>query len=333
MGKGRCCILFNQPREGALADELDVLDQVEFIEKHLKELGIETYRKGITASFMEEVAGMQEDKPDFVFNLVESIDNKGELSYFIPALLNMYSLSYSGNLLEAIFTTTSKILTSRMLRAAGINNPKAFLPSQHQLLIPGNKYIVKPIWEDGSLGITEDSVFIYKKGFEERLKKLDDTHWLIEDFIDGREFNISILAGKKGPEVLPPAEIVFKNYTGNKPKIVDFKAKWEMESFEYENTVREFPGKEINSVLREKLMSTALKCWYVFGLKGYARVDMRIDADENPFVIEINANPCISPDGGFVAATKEAGFQFNTVLQRILDDLNNLQNGDRFKGH
>jgi len=122
---------------------------------------------------------------------------------------------------------------------------------------------------------------------------------------------------------MPPAEIVFKNYTGNKPKIVDFKAKWEMESFEYVNTVREFPGTDLNPVLKEKLMSTALRCWHVFGLKGYARVDMRTDENENPFVIEINANPCISPDGGFVAATKEAGLQFNEVLHRIISDLNN----------
>jgi D-alanine-D-alanine ligase len=325
MEKRRCCILFNQPGEGALADELDVLDQVEFIEKHLKELGIETYRKGITTSFMMEISDLSADKPDFVFNLVESINNKGELSYFIPALLNLYKIPYSGNPLEAIFTTTSKMLTSRMLLTSGISNPKAFMPSQHQLLIPGNKYIVKPVWEDGSLGITEDSVFTYSEnGVAERLQKLDDTHWFIEDFIDGREFNISILAGENGPEVLPPAEIVFKNYTGNKPRIVDFKAKWEMDSFEYVNTVREFPGKDINSILREKLMTTALKCWHVFGLKGYARVDMRTDANENPFVIEINANPCISPDGGFVAAAKEAGLPFNNVLRRIINDLNNM---------
>jgi D-alanine-D-alanine ligase len=70
-------------------------------------------------------------------------------------------------------------------------------------------------------------------------------------------------------------------------------------------------------------MDTASKCWQVFGLRGYARVDMRTDPEENPFVIEINANPCISPDGGFVAATKEAGLQFNSVLQRIISDLNN----------
>jgi D-alanine-D-alanine ligase len=324
MKKIRSCILFNQPGEGALADELDVLDQVEFIEKHLNELEIDVYRKGITSSFMKEIEELSGEKPDFVFNLVESINNKGELSYFIPALLNLNGIPYSGNSLEAIFTTTSKILTSRMLRTAGISNPKAFSPSQYHLLIPGNKYIVKPVWEDGSLGITEESVFIFNNnGVAERLKALDDTHWFIEDFVDGREFNISVLSGEKGPQIMPPAEIVFKNYTGNKPKIVDFKAKWEMESFEYVNTVREFPGSDLNPVLKEKLMSTALRCWHVFGLKGYARVDMRTDENENPFVIEINANPCISPDGGFVAATKEAGLQFNEVLHRIISDLNN----------
>jgi len=325
MEKRQCCILFNQPGEGALADELDVIDQVEFIEKHLIGLGIKTYRKGITTSFMKEVEEVTSEKPDFVFNLVESINNKGELSYFIPALLNLNSIPYSGNSLEAIFTTTSKMLASRILRTSGISNPKAFLPSEHHLLIPGNKYIVKPVWEDGSLGITEESVFVFNEnGVADKFKKLDDTHWFIEDFIDGREFNISILAGENGPEVLPPAEIVFKNYAEGRPRIMDFKAKWEMESFEYVNTVREFPGKKINPVLWEKLISTALKCWNVFGLKGYARVDMRTDASENPFVIEINANPCISPDGGFVAATREAGLEFTDVLKRIINDLNNL---------
>jgi len=324
----KCCILFNQPSESALADELDVLDQVEFIEKHLIELGVDVYRKGVTTSFMKEVGDLSRDRPDFVFNLVESIDNKGELSYFIPALLNLHSIPYSGNPLEAIFTTTSKILTSRMLKASGIANPAAFSPSQYNLLIPGNRYIVKPVWEDGSLGITEDSVFIFEEKIRDRLMKLDDTHWFIEDFIDGREFNISVLAGENGPQVLPPAEIVFQNYDGNKPRIVDFKAKWEMESFEYVNTVREFPGLGLSPVLIEKLMSTALKCWHLFGLKGYARVDMRTDSNENPFVIEINANPCISPDGGFVAATKQAGLDFNNVLRRIIADLNNQRNGD-----
>jgi len=318
----RCCIIYNEPREGALADELDVLDQVAHIEKHLVDIGISVYRKGITEMFMSEIAELAKEKPDFVFNLVESINNKGELIYFVPALLNLYSIPYSGNSLESIFLTTNKTICSNSMKNAGINNPGSYLPSKPKLLKPGRKYIIKPIWEDGSLGITSDSVFECKPGFEAKLKGLDDAHWFIEDFIDGREFNISLLAGKDGPEVLPPAEIVFVNYDESRPRIIDFKAKWEIDSFEYINTVREFPGNKINNHLATNLKEAALSCWHLFSLKGYARVDVRTDNNDNVFVIEINGNPCISPDGGFVAATKEAGYPFTDVLQRIINDLN-----------
>ncbi len=322
MTRNRCCILFNQPLENALPDELDVLDQVEYIEKNLNELGIETYRKGITVNFMVEVAELAANRPDFVFNLVESINNKGELCYFIPALLNMYSIPYSGNPVEAMFITTSKALTSQTLKKAGINNPGGYFPSQSDKLIPGNTYIIKPIWEDGSLGITGESVFTFTPEYKEKLKSYKDTHWIIEDFIDGREFNISVLPGENGPEVMPPAEMVFHNFESHMPKIVDFRAKWEEGTFEYENTIREFPGEKLNNLLRDRIMSSALKCWHVFGLKGYARVDMRIDKNDNPYVIEVNANPCLSPDSGLVAATIAAGIPFTEVLKRVINDLN-----------
>ncbi len=318
----RCCIIYNQPGEGALADELDVLDQVAHIEKHLVELDIEVSRKGITDRFMDEIPSLVAGKYDFIYNLVESINNKGELNYFIPALLNLYSIPYSGNPLEAMFITSNKTLASKAMKSAGIGNPECYLPSEYHQLKSGRKYIVKPIWEDGSLGITEESVFECKPGFEKKLNGLDDSHWFIEDFIDGREFNMSVLAGKDGPEVLPPAEIVFVGYGENKPRIVDFKAKWEIDSFEYENTVREFPGDKLDKQIESNLKEAALKCWHLFGLRGYARVDARTDSMGNVFVIEINANPCISPDGGFVAATKQAGYTFSEVIQRIIGDLN-----------
>jgi D-alanine-D-alanine ligase len=318
----RCCIIYNEPGDGALADELDVLDQVSHIEEHLTQLGIVVYRKGITNRFMDEIASLAGEKPDFVYNLVESINNKGELNYFIPALLNLYSIPYSGNPLEAMFITSNKTLASKAMRDAGINNPLSYLPSQYKQLKSGMKYILKPIWEDGSLGITEESVFECKPGFESKLKDLDDAHWFIEEFIDGREFNMSVLAGNNGPEVLPPAEIVFVNYGDDKPRIVDFKAKWEMDSFEYVNTVREFPGNKLDTQLEKNLKEAARLCWNLFGLRGYARVDARTDKNDKVFVIEINANPCISPDGGFVAATRQAGYPFIDVMQRIIDDLN-----------
>jgi D-alanine-D-alanine ligase len=119
---------------------------------------------------------------------------------------------------------------------------------------------------------------------------------------------------------MPAAEIVFVDYDDSKPRIIDFKAKWEMTSFEYKNTVRQFP--EISSTLDSRLRETALSCWNLFGLKGYARIDVRTDDEENVYVIEINANPCISPDGGFVAATNKAGYNFSDVVNRIINDLN-----------
>ncbi len=322
MIKRRCCILFNQPREGALPDELDVLEQVNYIEENLRIIGIETYRKGITSDFMNEVAELAGEKPDFVFNLVESINNKGELCYFVPALLNMYSIPYSGNPLEALFITTSKALTNKILLEQKIATPAAYFPSQYKMMKPGTRYIIKPVWEDGSLGITGDSVFTFTTDYGLKLREYDDSHWIIQEYIDGREFNISILPDKNGPEVMPPAEMVFHNFGDDIPKIVDFKAKWVAESFEYENTIREFPRNNLNPELGEKIKELALKCWNVFGLKGYARVDMRIDKEENPYVIEVNANPCMSPDSGLVAATIEAGLPITEVLQRIINDLN-----------
>lgn len=318
----RCCIIYNEPGVNALPDELDVIEQVDHIEKHMIELGLSVYRRGITDRFMTEIASLASEKPDFVFNLVESINNKGELNYFVPAMLNLYSIPYSGNPLEAIFLTSNKTISSRMMKNAGINNPASYLPSQKNLLQYGRRYIVKPIWEDGSLGITSDSVFDWNEESQGKLDGLDDAHWFIEDFIDGREFNISVLAGENGPEVMPPAEIVFVNYGNDRPRIIDFKAKWEEDSFEYENTVREFPGKKLSSQLIANLNETAVSCWNLFGLRGYARVDVRTDSNDNVFVIEINGNPCISPNGGFVAATKEGGYQFTQVLQRIINDLN-----------
>jgi len=322
MEEQECCILYNQPLEGAQADELDVLDQVEFIENTLKESGVSCFRMGITSDIMNELAALADQRPGFVFNLVESISNKGELCYFIPALLNMHSIPYTGSPLEAVFITTSKLLTSKTLLASGIAGPGTYAPSQHGKLTPGKRYIVKPVWEDGSLGITGDSVFTCEPGYETRLAGLTDTHWLIQDFIDGREFNITLLAGDGGVEVMPPAEIVFRDYDENKARIVDFRAKWEKESFEYINTVREFPGETLDPRLKEKIESAAVKCWEVFGLRGYARVDMRIGQDDLPYVIEVNANPCLSPDSGVVAATAEAGLLFSEVLDRIINDLN-----------
>jgi D-alanine-D-alanine ligase len=234
----------------------------------------------------------------------------------------MYSIPYTGNPLEAMFLTTSKALSSQIMLKENIKTPLTCFPSQSAMLIPGKKYIIKPVWEDGSQGITAESVFTYIAGYEKNFEHKSDTHWIVQEYIDGREFNISILWSKNGPEVMPPAEMIFHNFGEEIPKIVDFRAKWLEDSFEYKNTIREFPHSNLETALRKRIEMIALKCWNVFGLRGYARVDLRIDRDGNPYVIEVNANPCISPDSGLVAAASEAGLPMTEVIHRIISDLN-----------
>jgi D-alanine-D-alanine ligase len=316
-------ILFNEPVPGSGADDWDVIDEVSAVEKALEELGIPSAKKGIDSGFMQQIELLDLAGVRHVFNLVEAICNKGELNYFIPALLNQKGIAYSGNPLEALFLTTNKRLTGTFLRKNGIRVPRAFLPSEWKKLSAGKEYIIKPVREDGSAGIHPDSVFTFTGQFPEALKNANDHAWLVEEYIDGREFNISLLAGSAKPEILPPAEIIFRKYDPGRPRIVDYNAKWQPGSFEYENTLRHFPDFTFEKQLSGNLERTVFDTWNCLGLKGYARVDLRVDHSGQVFVLEANANPCISPDSGFVAAAEQAGYSFKEVVERILNDMNN----------
>jgi D-alanine-D-alanine ligase len=317
-------ILYNEPVPGSGADDWDVIDEVSAVEKALKELGIQADKMGIDSGFMQQIETLTCAGIRYVFNLVEAICNKGELNYFIPALLNQKGIAYTGNPLEALFLTTSKRLSGTFLRKNGILVPWSFLPSEWQNLSAGKEYIIKPVWEDGSAGINPDSVFTFTGQFPEALKNANDHAWLVEEYIDGREFNISMLGGSAKPEILPPAEIIFRNYEPGRPRIVDYNAKWLPGSFEYENTLRHFPDFTCEKPLSGNLESTVLDTWNCLGLNGYARVDLRVDHSGQVFVLEANANPCISPDSGFVAAAEKAGYSFTDVVGRILNNMNNL---------
>lgn len=323
----KCLIIYNQPGKDALPDELDVLDQVKFTSDTLTELGFAVTEKPLTDNFYNEITSLNLTDFNFVFNLAETAWHKAEILYFIPALLNLYKIPYSGNPVEAAFTTASKVLARNIMKANGIPVAEGYAPSEWKQLIRGEKYILKPVWEDGSIGITEESVFVFDGHRPEILDGKDDEHWFIEGFIDGREFNVSVFSGPDGPEVLPPAEMVFHNYTDDIPKIVSYKAKWVEDTFQYDNSRRDFPD-DINEKLCSEIREVVLKCWHTFGLRGYARVDMRIDKDHGIHVLEVNANPCISPDSGFITACRKKGYTDKEVFSRIISDLNNNCNGN-----
>lgn len=326
MSLKKAIILYNQLTENAGPDEADVIDQVNLVREKLNELKIDVEELQFSNRLDLVEIALLKSKPDFVFNLVESVNNKGSLIYFAPALLNSLNIPFTGGTVEAIFITTSKPLAKEKMERSGIPTSPWFFPNCIPKLDPNKMYIIKPIWEEGSLGLDEDCVY---KGndprFVDRLSVLYPKDFFVEEFIDGREFNFSILAGEKGPEVLPPAEIIFSNYPDSKPKVVGFTAKWKEDSFEYKNTSRTFSFKETDQHLLEKLKRIAIECWQTFNLNGYARIDFRVDSNGNPWVLEVNVNPCISPDSGFFAACNQAQIPFREAVRRIVNDTPQLK--------
>jgi len=318
----KAIIIYNQLSENPQADELDVLDQVEFVGKALEKLGYEVVKLEFGFDIPKAISEIKKHNANFIFNLVESIDNKGELIYFAPAILKYLKIPYCGVPLEGMFLTSNKVLTKQFLRQNGISTPDLISYNEIEKIEKSKTYLFKPLWEDGSLGLDEENIF---KGSDvdilEKIKTFPEKSFFIEEYIDGMEFNVSVLGSKNGAEVLPLAEICFIDFPENKPKIVGYTAKWNENSFEYKHTIRSFEFGKTNTPLIAEIKKLCIDCWNLFGLKGYARVDIRVDKNNKPYVLEINANPCISPDSGFVAATQEAGFDFTNVIKRIIEDI------------
>jgi D-alanine-D-alanine ligase len=313
-------ILYNPP-QGNTPDEKDVIAQRDLVQEACINLGydVSLYALGTDlATAMDEIRGIH---PDMVFNLTEAILGKDELIYIAAALLNAWKIPYTGVPLEAMFLTGNKVLAKKMMQIRGLPTAEFFSPGDTGLADPGKSYIVKPVWEEASVGIDSDSVF--RGSDTQKLRELDHLsgkHYFIEEYIEGREFNISMLAAKDRVEILPIAEMLFGDYFRHKPRILGYKAKWDESSPEFRHSRRAFGTLEPGSRLEKDLNRICMDCWGLFGLRGYARIDLRVDRNERIFILEINGNPCISPDSGFVAALKQAGYSPETMIKRIIED-------------
>ena len=300
---------------------LDVLTQVEAIENTLVELGHPTVRIPFTRDISAFIQRMKEEKVEMAFNLCETVDENPQFAGHPAAVLELLGIPFSGSPSMALMITTDKIMTKRLLIARGIRTPNYLIyDGTHKfnaqvLTFP---VIVKPRFEDAGIGIDQDSVFQDEGELKRGLRDFFNLFGtlLVEEYIAGREFNVSLI-GYPSARLLPISEIDFSDFPEGRYPIVGYRAKWDRDSFEYQHTPRKFP-QEFPHTLLKTMESTALESFHLLILRDYGRVDIRVDGSGRIHVLEVNANPCLNPDAGFVAAAQKAGIGYPDMVSGMV---------------
>ncbi len=311
-------IMHQRVRPGSGKDEEDTLAQAAFVSHTLAESGIRSRLMPVDLNLKKAARRLAVLGPDIVFNLVESLEGKGEFIHYAAGLLESLAIPFTGAPARALYTSSHKTLAKEILRRAGIRTPDWFLlpsngTSPESAFVP---CIRKSVWEHASLGMDDQAVITTIEGLTNHHTR---DGFFYERFIDGREFNIALLEEGGKPRALPAVEIRFVDFPPDKPRIVGYRAKWEQESFEYINTVHRIDFPDTDRPLLDELERTALACWDLFSLAGYARIDFRVDGDGVPWVLEINANPCLMPDAGFYKTALRAGFNRRSLIGALVD--------------
>lgn len=324
---GNILILYNKPEGERKEEHMDTLVQVKEISDALKKLKHNVTTGAIGNSLGDIENLIKKHKPSLVFNLVESFCGSDLNIHLIPAYLESLGIAYTGCSSESIFLTGNKIVAKKIMSGSEIPTPYYFDDSSECLpAFSSEQFIVKSVTEDASFGLDLNSVVTGSIAARNLiLKKTSELggKWMAEQYIDGREFHVSIIGRSKNPKILPIAEMRFDKFADDLPKIVDYAAKWDEQSYTYDALERQFIDEDAERILVTKVQDITLKCWDAFDIYGYARIDFRIDNEGNPFVLEINTNPCITSHCTIIAAAEKTGMTYLDTISQIMEIVNN----------
>lgn len=305
-----------------LLAEQGVIDCAEAMAHALQEMGHRVARVPIHTD-VESALAVYPPTQWMVLNLGEGLEGRLFEEARIAWALEAMGYCFTGSSGEAIARSVHKAEGKRLLTAAGVATPPGWLfrhPDDVDALAVSVTYplIVKPVAEDASIGVGSDAVVHTRQALRDRVAYVVECYRqaaLAEAFIDGREFNISLWGDP--PQILPLAEIDFSAFADPFSRIVSFAAKWEQDSFEYNHTPVRCPA-SVDGRLGRRIATAAQRAWTAIGCRGYARVDMRVDNNGVPYVVEVNCNPDLSPDAGFYRAAQAAGYGYRDLVAHIL---------------
>jgi D-alanine-D-alanine ligase len=261
--------------------------------------------------------------PDVIFNLVEFFHDSSWLEAAVAGLYDLYKVSYTGSPPFALGLCQRKGLAKHVLLAHGVPTPKyhllkeAKIPKRHRLRYP---LIVKPAREDASSGVDKDSVVYEYRGLMQRLEKVFKEFAppiLVEEFIEGRELHVSIL-GNDPPQVLPVIEFDFSELPEDYPSIITYDAKWNPLDEAFHRVHSICPAKLTKSQ-RKKVEEVSLSAYRELGCRDYARLDLRLGARNQVYVLEVNPNPDLTEGVSYMESAEHAGMTFSQTLKKIVD--------------
>ena len=300
---------------------LDQLDQA------LTENGHTPQRTVVDDAVEPVIEQLKSSQPDLVFNLAESFRGKSALESNVAALLNLMDLRYTGSSPAGLILAGDKTLTKKVLAFHGIQSAKfatmyrGQVDWAHEIDFP---LLVKPPQEDASLGITQKSVV---NDIKELLDVISSTQQeyqspvLVEEFIDGREFYVGVIGNSK-VEALPIIELDFSKFPAGLPKIASWEAKWgdegDEKGAEFEGTQSIFPS-DLSEELTEKIQRVAIDACQALRLRDYGRIDLRVTAEEQVYVIEANPNCYLEKNSEFARAAEKSGLAYPAMIARIIE--------------
>ncbi|MEP0822376.1 MAG: ATP-grasp domain-containing protein [Ignavibacterium sp.] len=318
-------VLANAAAESIDMSEVGVLEEREHVQGALQQAGYKATLFNMNGDIQRLLDFIKQKQPDLIFNLCESVGNESIHEMHVAGLYELLEVPYTGAPAFALGTCLNKARTKEILTYHGIKTPRFGIFKNISELAEETlqlKYplIVKPAREDASVGIENASIVEDFPSLRKRVRYVFneyDQPALVEEYIQGRELNVGIL-GNKRPIVLPISEIDFSGLPQDYPHIVTYNAKWMQGTPEYVGTVGVCPA-NVPADLEKKLREIALKCYRLMGLRDYGRIDIRLDKNNVPYVLEVNPNPDLSDDAGFARSARAYGLSFEDTIGRIVE--------------
>ncbi len=295
----------------------------QYVLSALKKLGHEAKILGVRYDLGVIRNGVEEFKPDIIFNLLEEFGDQPLYDQNVVSYLELIPVPYTGCNPRGMVLARDKALTRKVLSYHRISGPdfavftrgrKVHRPKKLNLPL-----FVKSQIEEASLGISQASVVFTDNELQERVRIMHEryrTDVIVEEYIDGRELYVGIL-GDERLTVLPIWELLFERMPDDKPHIATRKVKWDPEYQKRHGIIsREAHG--LSSELQHRIQSVCKRTYRALGLSGYARIDLRLRESGDVFVIEANPNPEIAFKEDFADSAKAYGLEYEDLIQRIL---------------